>query len=120
MSLPVQVRGTNASAMASLVAKLLLLLSVLLMPLAMAPAASAPAELASMSHESMGHCPDPPVQDFEPGIAACTMACAAALPAIGPCATAPLVKVAAPLAVMPPKALEGILLEIATPPPRPA
>ena len=108
--------------MASLVAKLLLLMSVLLMPLAMsAAAASGPMDHKAMSHESMGHCPDPmPAADSEPGIAPCTMACAAALPAIGTGASTPEVKAVAPLSAMPMKTLVGILLEIATPPPRTA
>ena len=59
--------------MASLVAKLLLLMSVLLMPFAMsAAAASGPADHKAMSHESMGHCPDPvPADDSAPGIERC-------------------------------------------------
>ena len=108
--------------MTRLVAKLLLLMSVLLMPLAMSPAAaSAPADHGAMSHEAKGHCPDPaPAGDFEPGIAPCTMACAAALPAIGPAAAAPLAKAAMPRSAVPLKTLAGVLLEIATPPPRSA
>ena len=106
--------------MASIVSKLLLLLSVLLMPLAMSPAvAMAPADHAAMGHEAMRHCPDPaPASDFEPGIAACTMACAAALPAMAPGAAEPRGRDATPLSAVPMKALAGVLLEIATPPPR--
>ena len=65
---------------------MLALVAVLLMPFGM----TAAAEASSSSHHAMagmpmGHCPDQESQpESKAGIAACTMACSAALPAIEP------------------------------------
>jgi hypothetical protein len=109
--------------MTRIAAKLLILLALLAMPLGMASAsAGEQAHHQPANHESMGHCADkePAKADLEPGIAACTMACAAALPAAGPFAAVRPALAAAPLPALPMKALVGVLLEIATPPPRAA
>ena len=111
--------------MASWLSKLLLLLSVLLMPLAMAPAsasASAPEhDGAEHSIMAMEHCPDQGSKpDLAPGIAACSMACAAALPAF----TAVLGEQALPKGTpsndFEPRKLAGLDPESADPPPRSA
>jgi hypothetical protein len=101
--------------------KLLLLFSVLLMPLAMAPAAAAPEHGADHSAMAMEHCPDQGSKpDAAPGIAACNMACAAALPALGGTIArlAPLTSL--PSDVDEPRELAGLDPESADPPPRPA
>jgi hypothetical protein len=105
--------------MTRIAAKLLVLLAVLIMPLGMATAgASAPAS----GHDAgmdMAHCPDAaPAGDAEPGIAACNMVCAAALPAIGPRAAEPQAMSELPQPAPVAKVPAGILLETATPPPR--
>ena len=68
------------------VCKLMALIAVLLMPFGMSAAASAaPSADHAMAGMPMGHCPDEQSQtDSKPGIAACTMVCSAALPAIEP------------------------------------
>ena len=63
--------------------RLLALVAVLLMPFGMTPVAEAsPASHHEMAGMPMSHCPDDesPAKS-EPGIAACAMVCAAALPA---------------------------------------
>ena len=106
--------------MAIWLSKLLLLLSVVLMPLAMTPAAAAPSEHgAAHSAMPMEHCPDEgSKRDASPGIAACNMACAAALPAIvaGVAGIAPLAAIRA--ALDEPRELAGLDPESADPPPR--
>ena len=70
----------------TLLCRMLALVAVLLMPFGM----TAAAEASSSSHHAMagmpmGHCPDQESQpESKAGIAACTMACSAALPAIEP------------------------------------
>ena len=66
-----------------LICSLLALVAVVLMPLGMSAAAAATSTSHhDMSEMPMGHCPDQQSQsESTPGIAACTMICAAALPA---------------------------------------
>ena len=109
--------------MAGLVSKLLLLIAVLLMPVGMS---AAPASEASSAHDdghsgmAMQHCPGESSQPDggEAGIAACTMACAAALPAFD----APMASCAQladlPAAARAIVALAGLNPEFADPPPR--
>ena len=103
------------------VGRLLVLLAVLLMPLGMAPAAASasPVDHHAMAGMAMEHCPDQSNKhEHNDGLAMCSMACASALPAqelardemplrhhqlVGPTMT---------------QRLHGILLEIATPPPK--
>ena len=123
MSLLVQLGEVKGAAMAIWLSKLLFMLSVLLMPLAMsaapAAAAAAPGQASAHSAPAMEHCPDPaPAQDVEPGIAACSMACSAALPAIGHRAPGPRLVSQPPQDPRAIKMPAGILLETATPPPR--
>jgi hypothetical protein len=95
--------------------KLLALIAVLVMPLAMAPAAASPVHQASMPME---HCPDQAPRHDQGGIAECTMACAAALPAIPTKQDAPLVVASVPSQASPTRHLHGLDPETATPPPR--
>lgn len=101
-----------------LISQLLVLVAVLLMPFGMS--ASPAAEHHSAAAETpMGHCSgQAPSPAMKGGIADCTMACAAALPAVdlGPAMLPATVHVA----IEPGGAerLEGIHPEIATPPPR--
>jgi hypothetical protein len=104
-----------------IVGRLLVLLAVLLMPLGMAPAAASasPVDHRAMAGMAMEHCPDQSNKhEHNDGLTMCSMACASALPAqeltrdemplrhhqlVGPTMT---------------QTLHGILLEIATPPPK--
>ena len=103
-----------------LLCRLLTLVAVLLMPLGMTAAAqaSSPArhDLAGMP---MGHCPDQQSQpDSQPGIAACTMVCSAALPAIEPVQPECDAINALPADAREVRALAGLHPEAADPPPR--
>ena len=66
--------------------RLILLLAVLIMPLGMAPAQASSAQHSPAASMPMSHCPEQSDRhDGKSGIAECTMACAASLPAsIGP------------------------------------
>ena len=69
--------------MTKLVAKLLVLIAILVMPLGMATAAAPAHEGHNEAAMAMEHCPDKaPAKETKSGFAACTMACAAALPAV--------------------------------------
>lgn len=96
----------------------LLILAVLaLMPLGMMPAG---AMAATEHHEAAmaGHCQDEEETDNSAGFAQCTMACAAALPAIDAPVEADVAMTACPLAVTRIVHLSGLEPDIATPPPR--
>ena len=99
--------------------KLLALLAVLLMPLGMSPAAAAPVHHDMAAGMPMGHCPDQaPGHDKKSGFAECTMACAAALPAVqAPAAGLPIVPPELPRLALSDR-LHGLHPETATPPPR--
>ena len=67
----------------SLFWKLIALVAVLLMPLGMAGAPAHAQPHQAMAGMTMGHCPDQGARhDMTGGFADCTMACAAALPAV--------------------------------------
>lgn len=103
----------------SVIARLLLLVAVLVMPLGMAaPAGAHPA----MDMAMMSHCPDqaPAHQQPKGALAACTMACSAALPAMDRVAGEPLLPVPMTIAEAPAHPLRGLHPETATPPPKPA
>jgi len=98
--------------------KLMLLLAVLLMPLGMATAPAstrdAPATAMPMSHCSdnqPGHAP-------KSGVAECTMACSAALPAVDVGGGSPLTIVCVPVRPAVAQRLHGLHPETATPPPK--
>ena len=89
------------------------------MPLGMSTSAIAAHHEASMAGMPMEHCPDQaPQHDMKGGLAACTMACSAALPAADFTRSdlVPLASVA--VAPSPIAFLHGIQPETATPPPR--
>jgi hypothetical protein len=105
--------------MARELARLILLVAVLLMPLGMSSATAAAPSHHDMAGMMRGHCPDQaPAQHHKAGFAECTMACASALPAQD------LVRDEVPLRApqlvipMPAEMLRGIMMEIATPPPK--
>jgi hypothetical protein len=98
--------------------RLLALVAVLMLPFAMA---AAPAQASQMHHSSAAsdHCPQQPAQDDSAGwMGECLMPCSAALPAIieSRFALEPLAQGPADPIVV--SSLAGILLEIATPPPK--
>jgi hypothetical protein len=98
-------------------ARLSLILTVLLMPLGMAPAqAVAPSHHAAAM--PMPHCPDQQHKPAKGGIAECTMACAAALPAIGAASSKPFRIVCVPERPAAAQRLDGLHPDTATPPPR--
>jgi hypothetical protein len=105
--------------MARELARLILLVAVLLMPLGMSSATAAAPSHHDMAGMMRGHCPDQaPAQHHKAGFAECTMACAAALPAVE-APGAPAVAIATEL----PRSaaahqLHGLHPETATPPPR--
>jgi hypothetical protein len=99
-----------------LIAKLLVALSVLLMPFGMVEAS---ATAAQPRHMAMNHCPEQRSSDHGKATASeCTMACSAALPAVDQSVEEPPLFVSSSPRPALARALHGILLEIATPPPR--
>jgi hypothetical protein len=104
--------------MARLITKLLLLAAVLLMPLGMSPA-TASAHHAAPEAMPMGHCPDQGSnQQSKRGVPACTMACAAALPAAELARSEPILIGSRPVGLRPEERLHGLHPETATPPPK--
>src|SRR4051812_49213326 len=98
--------------------KLAGLIAMLLMPLGMgaAPAAAAGHHSLSMA---MGHRPPPETShDMKGGIAECTMACAAALPAADFVGHSQMTVVCEPLHPGVAQRLRGLHPETATPPPK--
>jgi hypothetical protein len=108
--------------MPCLALKLITVLAVLLMPLGMA---AAPAALPAGHHAVAGaieHCPDSqlPSPDLAGGLAECAMPCASALPAwdYPPPTESPRPQQPAERRIE--HRLTGVLMEIATPPPKTA
>lgn len=100
-----------------LIARLLLIISVLLMPFGMAPAASAPvhAAMAGMSSD----CPDQQTgHSGKHGMADCAMACGSALPADEERRDTPQLMAAPSPAMTASEPLHGLHPDIATPPPK--
>jgi hypothetical protein len=100
-----------------LIWKLLALLAVLLMPLGMQPAVAAPAR----HHAAlpMQHCPEQtPGHDVKGGLAECTMACSAALPAADLASEQPGLLPCVPTEAAAAAVLHGRHPDPATPPPR--
>lgn len=99
--------------------KLLALIAVLLMPLGMTGAHAAASHEAARADMPMGHCPDQGSRhDRQNGIAACTMACAAALPAFAASTDDALPSIPVPALSADVPALHGLHPDIATPPPK--
>ena len=106
--------------MTRMVAKLLTLIAVLLMPLGMttAPAAAAQQHHASAATMSTEHCPDEGMPHAKGGIAQCTMACAAALPAMDSTAGEAVTIICTPEVPAAALRLHGVRPDTATPPPK--
>ena len=104
---------------AHILSRLMLLVAVLLMPLGMSPGAAAPVHHEMAAGMPMGHCPDQaPSHDKKSGFGECTMACAAALPAVeAPTAELPIVPPELTRLALTDR-LHGLHPETATPPPR--
>jgi len=101
-----------------LAAKLLTLIAVLLMPFGMTavPAAAMQHHAASMP---MQHCPEQaPKPAGKAGFVECTMACSAALPAMGIGRDQQVLIVCVPAEASAVKQLHGLHPETATPPPK--
>ena len=105
-----------------LIGRLLVLLAVLLMPLGMAPAAAVASPVnhhAMMAGMALEHCPDQSSKhEHNDGLAMCSMACASALPAQDLARDETLVRHHLLVIPMMVQTLRGVLLEIATPPPK--
>jgi hypothetical protein len=104
--------------MASAIFRLLALFAVLLMPFGMA---AAPAAAATGHHQASmpaNHCGDMPVEKDVGGLADCAMPCSAALPAtdLAPAELAPIARTTGEPWIE--HRLAGVLMEIATPPPK--
>jgi hypothetical protein len=101
--------------------RLLALISVLLMPFGMSAAPAAPATGDHAASMPVDHCGDIPAEkDIGGGLADCAMPCSSALPAtdLAPTALEPNARsVDGPWIE---RRLAGVLMEIATPPPKPA
>ena len=111
--------GPIGSDVISFAAKLLVLLAVLLMPLGMATAATSAHHEQSAGGVPVQHCPDgAPHHDMKGGLAACTMACSAALPAADLSRSEPAAAAYVPVAPSVTTSLHGIHPDTATPPPK--
>ncbi|MGN6057296.1 MAG: hypothetical protein ACTHOI_01755 [Sphingomicrobium sp.] len=102
-----------------LIARIVLLVAVLLMPFGMTPSAASEPHHAMAAGVPMEHCPDrAPGRVTKGGVAQCTMACAAAVPASAASAEEPHL-IAADIVVpsLTPD-LHGLHPETATPPPK--
>lgn len=98
--------------------RLLTLLSLVLMPIGMTSAPAAASPMPANHHMMAGHCDKQSEKDQAP---ASKMDCAAmctALPATDLAATLAVLKPKAPRTIMAATRFHGIILEIATPPPR--
>lgn len=104
------------------IGRLLVLVAVLVMPLGMAPAvasASAVDHHAMMAGMATGHCPDQSNKhQRNDGQAMCSMACASALPAQDVAHDDTSLRHHQLVMPMITQTLHGVLLEIATPPPK--
>lgn len=99
--------------------RLLTLFALLLMPFGMAAASSAPVAGHHSSAMPTEHCDDQPGEKQSGGaVAKCAMPCAAALPAadLAPADQQPVPRARSRPPIEP--RLAGILMEIATPPPK--
>jgi hypothetical protein len=101
-----------------LLSEIVLLLSVLLMPFGMTPA-SAAHDQRPMASMPMGHCDkDTSTHGVKGGVADCTMACSAALPATDTAREEPLLLACTPARPVAAQVLHGLTPETADPPPR--
>ena len=101
--------------------KLLVLIALLMMPFGMAPVSASATHDEMMAGMAIGHCPDQtPSQDSKGAFAECTMACAAALPAIDRQPDGRELIVREPVQAVAVRCLHGLHPETATPPPKTA
>jgi hypothetical protein len=102
-----------------MLARIFLLLSVLTMPLGMAPAATAQTETSAHAMP-MGHCDQQRQSrhDMKGGLADCTMACSAALPAVETAREGPVLIASSPVRPIAAQVLRGLTPDTADPPPR--
>ena len=99
--------------------KLVVLIAVLLMPLGMSPVPASTQNHSMTADMPMGHCADQGSgHDRKHGIAECTMACAAALPAADAPIDEPLSIISGHILPASSEPLHGLHPDIATPPPR--
>jgi hypothetical protein len=103
--------------MTRLLARLVLLISVLLMPFGMTGATAAAAHQAAAA-TPMQHCPDQGSKQSTQRFAECTMACSAALPVAAEINPDAALANCMPLAPAIAMALHGLHPETATPPPK--
>jgi hypothetical protein len=97
----------------------LMVVALLLMPLGMIPAAGVQAHSARTTAAPMEHCPDrDSAQHQQAGFAACTMACAGALPAVDKLRDEPLMTAVEFPDASIVRQLVGVFPETATPPPK--
>jgi hypothetical protein len=97
----------------------MLLMALMLMPLGMVPAPASTPQQGAIAGMPMGHCPNPgPNHAAKGGLAECTMACAAALPAADGRDGGPLLIVCEPMMPGAAHQLRGLHPETATPPPK--
>ena len=104
-------------AVPAVIARLLLLLSVLLMPLGMA-AAPAAAKAAGAASMPMQHCPEQNDGHNKGTFTECTMACSAALPAMEIAQGEPVVIALIARTYGLAESLHGLHPDTATPPPK--
>jgi hypothetical protein len=103
----------------SLIARLALLVAVLFVPLGMAVAPASATPAAHHAQMPMEHCPrQAPAHHQKAGFAECTMACAAALPAVDARRDASPTIVCAPEIPATARRLDGLHPDTATPPPK--
>lgn len=101
------------------IARIVIMLAVMLMPFGMAPAAAVSAQPSMAPGMAMRHCPDPaPAHKARAGFAACTMACAGALPAFDLVRAVPILVQDIAMAAVATDGLDGLHPETATPPPK--
>ena len=117
------IAGTASSsyvrAMAAIFVRLMTLVALVLMPIGMANASAAAGPVERPAATALGHCEDKKSEDKAPEseAMACAAACAALAASPRPALAAPLkLKAQQTMAIEP--SFNGIVLEIATPPPR--
>lgn len=104
--------------MAATLFRLLALLALVLMPIGMTSAPAAASPMPASHHLMTGHCDEQPEQDEGPTSKMDCAAMCTALPAAVSAAATSVLKPKAPRTIAVAARFDGIILEIATPPPR--
>jgi hypothetical protein len=121
VNFPIEAKAKSpySARMLSAFLRLLALVAVMLMPFGMSAAATATVHHPQMDAMSMQHCPD---QNSKPHskslLAECTMACAAALPALDTPVAERMSVAHEPAQALLVQGLHGLHPETATPPPK--